>query len=144
MIYRGTDTTKMDAWEAIQLLDSDLGSGQDPITYRGDEMTPMDLGYKVSTTPAQQCRISYFGDVDGKCKLIRGGTLKRMVEDRIELRLGRYKEEHAELPIRALRQHVESKFWPLLTIIRGACRSDLARINKALGEMNQGEHHAND
>ena len=135
MIYQGTDTTKMDAWEAIQLLDSDLGSGQDPIIFRGDDTTPMDLGYKVSSTPAQQVRLSYYGDVDGKCKLIRGGTLKRMVEDRINLRLARKPEPFSELPLHALRGHVESKFWPILTMIRGGCRTDLARIDKALGEL---------
>ena len=135
MIWRGLDTGCMTAWEAFQLLDGELGSGDDPIIYRGEDTTPMDLGYKISSTPAELVRFSYYGGEPGECKLVRGGTLKRMVENRIALRESRTSEPFHEFTIQQLRRRVESRFWPLLTKIRGAGRTDLARIDKALGEI---------
>ncbi len=142
MIYRSIDTKHMSAWDAVEQLDGELASGDDPIRYRGHETTPNDLRYLVPDLPAGQVRISYYGEVDGKCRLIRSGTLKRMVEDRSALRLKRYPDAYPELSLSDLRERTEQEFWKLLQPIkRNMGRQSLARVLNIL-ETIKGENHA--
>ena len=134
MRYRSHDTTGMSADEAVELLDGELGSGQDPIIYRQEEMTPIDLQHKLQRqggcgdwAAAARVRITYWGDVDGKLMSVRGGTLKGMVEDRIRLRLTR-KESMPDLTLREVREAAELEFWKLLPKIREADRESAARL----------------
>ena len=83
----------LDVGLALQLLD-DLGSSEDPIFFRGKEITPNDFFYNDNSfsigdkfidvyTKASQVRIKYWGIRNGKFGLYRG-SLYSMVLDRLQ------------------------------------------------------------
>ena len=73
----------MNIREAVDILEH-LYSSQDPIMYRGEDMTPEDLSYYLNEhLPASEVRISYYGGDD--YHKWRHGTLSGMVNDRRRL-----------------------------------------------------------
>lgn len=75
---------ELDVGEALAELEQ-LGSSEDPIVYQGQEMTPSELVYRAKPNLAKHVRVSFWGEVDGRCRLIRGSNLARMVADRRKL-----------------------------------------------------------
>ena len=65
--------------EACTILDDKLGSGSDPIRFRGTDMDISDLQYsEYARSPQKLIRISYWG----KNGFVKGGTLAGMIKDR--------------------------------------------------------------
>lgn len=72
--------------QAVDDYLEELGSSQDPIFWKGEETTPTDLRYRVPGEDPAQVRITYWGgSLEGRQRLIRGGTVLGMIADRIHL-----------------------------------------------------------
>ena len=150
MKYQGIDTKDMDAEEAFQLLEN-LGSADDPIKFRGKEMTPNDLYYEDGVGECSrrlepclrpgQIRIGFYGDIPrGQDKGVGFGwrpnsTLKQMVEDRIRLKeRDRHQPDgYDSMDTRELREACERKLFQWLGSIRSCPRKNLTDFAGILG-----------
>ena len=76
----------MNLHDAVAILDG-LGSCQDPIWYKGEQTTVDRLVVGLDRAcPAELTRISYWGEKDGKVRLIKNGTVTGMIADRQRLK----------------------------------------------------------
>ncbi len=72
-----------------------LGSNDDPIVWRGEDMTPQELADRWGyDTLAANFRISYYSVRAGKVRLLKNGTLGGMIRDR-QRKSPPFKGEHA-------------------------------------------------
>lgn len=151
MKYQGIDTNDMDAGEAFELLEK-LGCDEDPIKFRGTEMTPRDIYYEMDidgkvyrlegVVPASQVRIGFYGDLPlgQRTAKKRSGwrpnsNLKQMVEDRIRLKRSQHpkRDPYDSMNTRELREACEHEVFQILGIVRAArSRGRLVELAKIL------------
>jgi len=90
---------KMNASTAFAELDDYLGSGDDPIRWKGQDTTPNNVRYRIQGDPkATDVRVGYYGGPGCQWITARKGTLAKLVADRRRLRAERaVKDRAAEL-----------------------------------------------
>jgi hypothetical protein len=72
----------MDLIDAVRALGR-LGSANDPIMFRGEEVIPEDLPFCLEPTrSAASVRLAYWSVRSGRARLITRGTLSGMLRDR--------------------------------------------------------------